>query len=179
MHNPIKKGFVKRTNTHGNKDNVYCPNAIIDYNEYMGGVDKFDQYMASYNISWKSRRWWIKVWFYLIEAAIVNSYIIYKDSWRKAHPVGTKPMTYLVFRSKLADELIGNSKTYPVQEHEHGDHRLIKSAKKNLRRCRYCSTASKPKRSVYECISCNVAQCVESFVPFHNNNSGQKKKDLK
>jgi hypothetical protein len=175
MHNPAKKGFVKRTNTHGNKVNISCPNAIVDYNKYMGGVDKFDQHMASYNIAWKSRRWWMKIWFYLIDAAIVNSYVIYKDTWRKAHPGGTKPMAHLVFRSKLADELIGDSKiSYPVQEDENGEHRLIKSTKKNLRRCRYCSTASKPKRSVYECISCNVALCVECFVPYHE--AGQKKK---
>lgn len=176
MHNPSKKGFVRRTNSRGEKEQVACPNAIIDYNKYMGGVDKFDQYMASYNISWKSRRWWMKIWFYLIEAAIVNSYIIYKDTWAKAHPGGTKPMTHLMFRSKLADELIGETKKplLPFRENEESDHKLMKSSKKNLRRCRYCSTTSKPKRSVYECVQCDVALCVECFVPFHNE--GQIKK---
>lgn len=176
MHNPSKKGYVRRTNSQGNKEQVACPSPIIDYNKYMGGVDKFDQHMASYNISWKSRRWWMKIWFYLIESAIVNSYIVYKDTWTKAYPGGTKPMTHLIFRSKLADELIGDEKpSVPIQnDDDENDHRPIKSTKKNLRRCRYCSTASKPKRSTYECVKCNVALCVECFVPFHN--SGMKKK---
>ncbi|XP_045456084.1 histone-lysine N-methyltransferase SETD1B-like [Melitaea cinxia] len=99
-----------------------------------------------------------------------------EDTWTKAYPGGTKPMTHLIFRSKLADELIGDEKpSVPIQnDDDENDHRPIKSTKKNLRRCRYCSTASKPKRSTYECVKCNVALCVECFVPFHN--SGMKKK---
>ncbi|CAB3232803.1 unnamed protein product [Arctia plantaginis] len=151
MHNPNKKGFVHRTYSRGDKEQVACPDAIIDYNKYMGGVDKFDQYMASF----------------------------YKDTWAKARSGGTKPMTHLMFRSKLADELIGDTKqpVLPFRDNKESDHKLMKSSKKNLRRCRYCSTASKPKRSVYECVQCDVALCVECFVPFHNE--GQIKKRRK
>lgn len=41
----------------------------------MRGVDHFDQYHSAYNTSWKSRRWWIKILYYLLDAAIVNVFI--------------------------------------------------------------------------------------------------------
>lgn len=57
-----------------------CSVGISDYNKHMGGVDKFDQYMANYSISQKSRRWWLKLFYYMIDTAIVNSFILYKES---------------------------------------------------------------------------------------------------
>ncbi|KAG5893734.1 hypothetical protein JTB14_022342 [Gonioctena quinquepunctata] len=56
MHNTTKFNIVKRTNKTGDRQEVQCPESIAAYNEYMGGVDKFNQAMAAYSISWKSRR---------------------------------------------------------------------------------------------------------------------------
>lgn len=71
----------------------------------MGGVDFFDQYMSFYNMNHKSRRWWIKILFYLLEACVVNSYIVYKLSMKSNNK---KPMSHLKFRSMLVNELISN-----------------------------------------------------------------------
>jgi len=38
----------------------------------MGSVDMFDQLLAVYSISWKSRRWWLKIFYYLLDCCIVN-----------------------------------------------------------------------------------------------------------
>lgn len=43
------------------------------------GGDKFDQLMAAYNISWKSRRWWLKIFYYMLDCCIVNSFVCYKE----------------------------------------------------------------------------------------------------
>lgn len=71
----------------------------------MGGVDKFDQLLAVYNISWKSRRWWLKIFYYMLGCCIVNSYIYYKEDQKNKT---VKYKSQLNFRSKLANELINN-----------------------------------------------------------------------
>jgi hypothetical protein len=80
MHNPEERTFVSRRNKEGKKEDVSCPQSVAYYNRFMGGVDKFDQYHSSYNILWKSRRWWVQFLYYLIDAAIVNLYALYKET---------------------------------------------------------------------------------------------------
>lgn len=77
FHNPANYSEVSRTNKKGEKEKIKCPKVIKDYNQFMGGVDHFDQLLQCYNISKKSRRWWIKLLYYFIDTAIVNSYIIH------------------------------------------------------------------------------------------------------
>jgi hypothetical protein len=48
FHNPATTVNVSRTNKVGQKEEVKCPESISEYNKYMGGVDKFDQYMSYY-----------------------------------------------------------------------------------------------------------------------------------
>ncbi|XP_029348064.1 piggyBac transposable element-derived protein 4-like, partial [Acyrthosiphon pisum] len=70
MHNASESTIVNRKNKKGEKIAVKCPVGITDYNKHMGGVDKFDQYMANYSISQKSRRWWLKLFYYMIDTAV-------------------------------------------------------------------------------------------------------------
>ncbi|XP_008181183.1 piggyBac transposable element-derived protein 4-like [Acyrthosiphon pisum] len=108
MHNAAEHCVVLRRNSRGEKVPVSCPTGISDYNKYMGGVDKFDQYIAAYTISQKSRRWWIKLFYYFIDTAIVNSYILYilyKESCNKAK---NKYVSQLDYRSMLTDTLVNN-----------------------------------------------------------------------
>ena len=44
----------------------------------MLGVDKLDQLMSYYCFLHKSVKWWHKV-FWILEVAVVNAYIIYKE----------------------------------------------------------------------------------------------------
>jgi hypothetical protein len=46
----------------------------------MGGVDISDQYISSYNFIRKSKKWWRKMFFWLLEVAVVNSFILYNFS---------------------------------------------------------------------------------------------------
>lgn len=190
QYNAQAKSYVKRTNKEGKRDIVPCPESVKDYNAYMGGVDHFDQLHATYNISWKSRRWWIKIFYYCIDSCIVNSYILYKETLKQCSP-NTKPLTQLKYRSLLATELIGSycgkQKRGPMpqvgrgRKRNHPDGRpSIPNATRltnvgnhlpekgpTFRRCAHCSTSKKQKRSRTLCVQCNVALCVECFVPFH------------
>ena len=66
---------VKRKTKQGSRVDVSCP-TIAKYNKYMGGVDMSDQLLVSYSIARRSKRWWLKLAFQMIEVALVNSYIL-------------------------------------------------------------------------------------------------------
>ena len=55
------------------------PTVVADYNQYMLGVDKMDQLISYYSFLHKSIKWWRKVFFWILEVAAVNSYILYKE----------------------------------------------------------------------------------------------------
>ena len=51
-HDPSATTTVRRKKGHGNGNviSVTCPNAIVDYNQHMGGVDRGDQYRKYYQV---------------------------------------------------------------------------------------------------------------------------------
>ncbi|CAI6348589.1 unnamed protein product [Macrosiphum euphorbiae] len=107
MHDGSCIGSVSRRDNLGVKQVVKAPAAIVDYNKYMGGVDHFDQFHSYYNVAWKSRRWWLKIFYYLLDASIVNSFVLYQTTSNLHDPKSSK-YTHLNFRSTLANQLIGD-----------------------------------------------------------------------
>ena len=81
-----------------NTERMLKPVCVDDYNHSMNGVDRSDQYSVSYPFVRKTRKWWRKLFFYLLEVSIVNSYILY-------HEVTKKRMTHLEFRRSLVESL--------------------------------------------------------------------------
>ena len=77
------------------------PVVIDDYNQHMLGVDKLDQFASYYSFLHKSVKWWRKI-FWMLEVAVINSYIIYK---KLATSRGRRPMTHKAFRRVLIDHL--------------------------------------------------------------------------
>nr|CAI5843714.1 unnamed protein product [Callosobruchus analis] len=99
FHDPREETSVLRTNTQGHREEITCPKAVADYNKYMLGVDKFDQLMSPYNVSWKSRRWWMKLFYFAFsDSAVVNSYILYSETKKQSKE---KPISHLQYRSIL------------------------------------------------------------------------------
>ena len=45
----------------------------------MGGVDKEDQMTVYYSFQRKSIKWWKKVFFWLLEVSVINSYHLYRQ----------------------------------------------------------------------------------------------------
>lgn len=183
MDDPSETVLVSRTNSVGKKESVNCPTPVATYNKYVGGVDLFHQYMANYSIHWQSKRWWMKIFYYFIDAAIVNAYILYKLEMTENNK---KPVHYLFFRSQLADELIGNfisrknvkPKVVITKKKFGGKNQMIVDLSEehlaikvdSARRCANCSTSRKPRRSTLVCKTCNVALCkFPCFNDFHTN----------
>ena len=162
-----------------------CPTRIKDYNAYMGGVDHFDQLVSAYNISWKSK-WWIKIFYYSIDAMTVNAYIWYTTTYQTVHP-RKKCLTSKI--SLLASELVGGfyaRQKGPTPQKGRGRKRNHPDGRATLpnatslanvgehlplkvTRCAYCSTSKEQRRSNIQCMKCNAALCLECFAPFHKS----------
>ena len=72
---------MRQTKGSAAKTPVLCPNIIKMYNASMGGVDVIDQKTAAYQLNCKSKfRFYLRMFFDLIDIAIVNSHIVLR-SW--------------------------------------------------------------------------------------------------
>lgn len=80
---------TERVNRKGEK--VIKPQAVIDYNEGMKGVNAGDQLASSYPAVRRSIKWYKKVFMYLFDMALINSFLIYKQ-------VGGSIGQHLIFR---------------------------------------------------------------------------------
>ena len=43
------------------------PKIIMEYNKFVGGVDKCDQYLSYYSLGRKTIKWWKKIFFRIFE----------------------------------------------------------------------------------------------------------------
>lgn len=168
-------GTAVRTSKNGDKLEVACPQAIIFYNEFMMGVDRSDQSVASHSFERKSNKWWKKVFFKLIKTAEVNAWIIYKQ-------VKCKDIPQLEFIIDAAEELIYNGRQIAAVKRikkmgrpsnrrrlsnmsNVGDHLPEKGPTR--KRCRMCAIDHKEKRTYLTCTACKVPLCDSCFTPFH------------
>ena len=73
--NPKHVTSVKRKNRDGTSSIVPCPAAVAQYNAIMGGVVRLDQRRERYAIRRRSFKWWQLLLYFLIDLAILNSFI--------------------------------------------------------------------------------------------------------
>ena len=80
-----------------NTEPVQKPTLVDLYNHNMNGVDVADQLAVYYPFITKTRKWWCKLALWLLETAVVNSYIVFKQVCQN-----TK-MTHLTYRSAVVE----------------------------------------------------------------------------
>ena len=70
---------VERRTRHATdgRETVQKPQAIVEYNKYMGGVDLADQLLSYYGFGHRTVKWWRRAFFFLLDMAVVNGYILY------------------------------------------------------------------------------------------------------
>ncbi|KAK3907910.1 Chimeric ERCC6-PGBD3 protein [Frankliniella fusca] len=174
------------------KADVPCPQAVLQYNKSMGGVDLGDMLMALYAIPTKARRWYFPLMGYCLEVAITNSWLAYK---RDCVLLGTHQelKSSKDFRLHVSDGLrasllrgrgrpsLDNSlqkkvikspwvprPSDPLRTDE-ANHWPVKCTKG---RCRYCSNTVRIK-----CTKCDTRLCITQdrncFLQFHITKSGK------
>lgn len=177
--NPRETTHVQRKNKDGTRVNVSCPTAVKVYNSLMGGVDLFDQNRERYAVGRRSLKWWHRIFYFLLDLAIVNAFTIMKCVKGE--------QDQLSFRIRLARQLIAGFSSkkrrgrppmfiakksgsigvpQEVRTLNVGDH--LPKRNSRYRRCRLCSTRKKEKRTRVECTHCKVALCLDPcFRRFH------------
>ena len=60
------------------RKDVPCPEIILAYNKNMGGVDFADMLIALYQIKVKTRQWYIKIFWHLIDICKANAWNMYR-----------------------------------------------------------------------------------------------------
>lgn len=58
--------------------NVSCPHAITVYNKHMGGVDLLDSNIGRYKIRMRSKKWYMRLFYHLLDTCVVNAWLLQK-----------------------------------------------------------------------------------------------------
>ena len=190
---------VERRTRHvaGGREMVQKPAAIVQYNKYMGGVDQADQLLSYYGFGHRTVKWWRRAFYFLLDMAVVNSYILYTV----ANPSKKGRLTHEQFRVTLATELLyaGGVEVGSPSEH-HGPHRqsLQPAARLTQRHfpislgrtpggrvrqldCTVCSgrRGRGRKTTTYKCRECDQPMCiVPCFELFHTKQDPRRHLDL-
>ena len=59
-----------------NGNPIVKPSCIVQYNSYMGGVDGHDRVTKYYSFTRKTMKWWVKVFFHIINLAATNAFLL-------------------------------------------------------------------------------------------------------
>lgn len=75
---------------------IPCPKVVKIYNKHMGGVDQMDSHIGRQHIKMKSKKWYFRLLYHLVDMAVVNSWILFTSTQNE------KKLTQKEFRTELA-----------------------------------------------------------------------------
>lgn len=89
------------------KVDVQCPDVVVEYHKWMRGVDVFSQRESYARPGRKSRRWWPRLAWFLIDMAVNNACVLYSQyaATLPSRPTAAKSPTE--FRRALINGLVG------------------------------------------------------------------------
>lgn len=60
---------------------IPCPQIVHEYNKHMiKGVDLMDSFLGRFHIPMKSKKWYLRIFFHLLDLSVINSWILYKKN---------------------------------------------------------------------------------------------------
>lgn len=156
---------ANRKNKDGTVEMIDCPLLVRDYNKNMGFVDKLDMLKAIYELNRKSKKWWHRIFWYLLDISLVNSYIIFKE---RSNTLQSATLKLKDFRIAVCTGLIGADESLPqrgrplslnsqnhfkvtVPQEIRYDSCAHMPVHGTSRRCAQCSTTSLPHRTRWMC----------------------------
>lgn len=169
------------------------PQIVADYNKYMGGVDLNDMLVALYRMNLGTKKYYMRIFFHIIDVCIVNAWLLYRKSVGNVKKV--KPL--INFKAEIAHGLLTYGRIYSSRRgtptsrqasaspsnplYKPGPSRLstldsrfdnighmpLYEKKKN--RCKHCHNINAYSRM--KCIKCNVHLCFTEkkncFIDYH------------
>ena len=171
------------------------PQMVDDYNHFMNGVDIADQLRAMFTTEQQTSRTWMPLFYYLLDTAICNAYIL-SEHYRKSK-ANYKYIrgTHQAFRENLIDELLTHYKIMPARVYTNPRHLPVSRldrpidlhAKKKASYpglCHFCRFSKdmlnvrlrhisgigdgiKVRSTRILCNHCSIYLCANCFFPFH------------
>lgn len=176
---------------------ITCPKLIKEYNMHMGGVDLMDSFLGRYRIRMKSRKWYMRIFYHLLDLTVINAWVLHKKvEERKGNHKNI--MTLADFRSELAETLCqytptntrGRPSTSAIREDQpppkmrkgkpiqvlpplevrldQVDHNIMRTESRGR-----CMMPSCNLLSIIKCSKCNIYLCCKKskdcFTHFHNS----------
>ncbi|CAI6373876.1 unnamed protein product [Macrosiphum euphorbiae] len=166
---------------------VERPKIIEVYNKHMGGVDLMDSLIGRYRIIMRSKKWYIKIFYHLLDMTVVNSWLMYKKITGNTMPLAKfrEHLSVTLMQSGIAKRGKGRpSGSFEIQENIKKKRTQTPSAPFNeIRRdClehwpnyeqqrRVCKMPKCKFQSFTKCSKCCVYLCYNNdrncFVDFH------------
>ena len=129
------------------------PKCVAAYNKYMGGVDISDRKIYHVSAERPSKRYWKKIFFNLLDMALLNSYELYRSNTDAGQRKTRHDFLASVVESLCASEhAVAGPPELPGVNHD-----LTHLPGSKERDCVVCSDRSRGvrKRSCYWCPGCN------------------------
>lgn len=128
------------------------PEAIFDYNAFMGGVDISDKQLYHYASDRSTRRYWKKIFQNLMDVSVLNSWILFNLSVPEGKKLKRDKYILSIVEDLCNCHLAAPPLPRPVQLLPDADavlepHRLILLEGRKEKDCFVCSDRSKDKKS--------------------------------
>lgn len=78
---------------------VNCPDIIKQYNKHMGGVDLIDSHIGRYKIMMRSKKWYMRIFYHLLDISVINAWLLYK----RVNSGNGKLLKLYEFRAEVAE----------------------------------------------------------------------------
>lgn len=149
--------MVKDINKRGNE--ITKPEAILQYNKFMGGIDHSDQMLSYYTCEHKTMRWYKKLAIHIFQIILVNSHNLFNRY------SGSKLNLY-DFRLSVIETLIKEGlettsvpRCISTPKPHSGNHypKMVErnaNGKKKVRRCQECVKTQKRSETDIYCPMC-------------------------
>ena len=158
--------------------NVIKPAVVANYNRHMGHADNADRMANSYTASRRTWKWTKKLFFHLLDLAIVNSYVLLSSCGGKK--ISHRDFQLTLIRDMLAwagheprpsmpvgrpAKLSNNIGRLDTRHNKHWP-----GCNDTKRRCRMCSARGVKQMVIFKCVKCDVVLCVDQTC-FQDNHS--------
>ena len=155
---------------------VSQPKVFQTYNRHMNAVDRADQVLATNNVQRKCMRWWKALFFHLIDIAVANSYILFKEHQTKfpENEALRRSSSYSLgnFREELVRQLCGfpeetdvppaNCTVKPATRLGKFDTVHVPVYGERKRSCVVCCRLERKQRKVYS--YCSAPECEGKYM---------------
>lgn len=80
------------------------PAIVASYNKGMGGVDLADMLMELYKINHRSKKWYIRIFYWCLGTSVTYAWLLYRKQLNLVNP-NQKHIPLIKFQSEIAHEL--------------------------------------------------------------------------